>query len=240
MQIIDLSASELKNISLLPPLFTRESKTNHVNKIKSSIQKHGVLRDIVVAKLPFIGNELYTIDGQSLVQACLELNLGLSAKVVEINDMRHLVELMSTVNSAAKNWTTLNYIDAWATVKIPDYVYLKKVQEDSGISSSALIYFYTNFTRYSIIKEQILDGKLTIDRDRGDKMMDAFSKYVDCGLSFNNSSAIGLARIMRKIGLDGFDDRLCEIIRENLSIYSQRLSLMEISFYFSIHTKNKF
>jgi hypothetical protein len=240
MQVTDLNLSEVKELKFLPDLFSREPKTTHINKLKISIKKHGVLRDVVVAKLPFIGDGLFIIDGQSLVKSCLDLSIELSAKIIDIDSMKHLVELMSTVNSASKNWSLSNYIDAWATLKLPDYVYLKKVQEVSGIKGSALLYLYTNFDRYANMNELVREGKLIINKERGDRLLQAFNMYVDCGFYRSSNSVIGLVRFMGKIGVEGFNETLCEVIKTNLSIYSQKLSLMELAFYLNIHTKNKF
>jgi hypothetical protein len=243
MEVIKLSTTDLKNLNHLPPLFTRDVKTTHVNKLKSSIEKYGVVRDAVLAKLDFIPNSngnLFIIDGHALIRACIELSKGIEAKVINVDGMKHLVELMSTVNSATKNWSVSNYLDAWSTIGVDNYVYLKRKRDELKLSTAALITIYAKDTSYETSSNIFKDGRLNIDKDRGDGVINAYRSYIDCGLYESANSLISVSRLMRKLNIQSFDDRLCDIIKQNLSVYSQYLTLSEYNFYFSIHTKNKF
>lgn len=154
--------------------------------------------------------------------------------------MKHLVELMSTVNSAAKNWSVSNYLDAWSTIEVENYVYLKRKRDELKLSTAALISVYAKDASYGASSTVFKDGKLEIDKGRGDGVLNAYKSYIDCGLYESANSLISISRLMRKLNVQSFDDRLCDVIKQNLSIYSQYLTLSEYNFYFSIHTKNKF
>lgn len=116
-----------------------------VTSISTSVEKMGVVRPVIVAKLSFITGKLehYIIDGQHLFNACIRLNIDIPYIEIEVKDQKDLVEKIALLNSSSKSWSMQDYVTAWASL-IPDYVKLNKYFEVYDIEFTILAAILSN------------------------------------------------------------------------------------------------
>lgn len=137
-----LSASSKKGFMLLAGL-NRSIVPYHVTKMAIAVDKLGIVRPVIVAKLSFITGkpEIYIIDGQHLYTACLRNKLDVPYIEIEIEDKIDLVEKIALLNSSSKSWCIQDYVTAWGSLK-EDYVKLNRYFEiydfEFGVLASIL------------------------------------------------------------------------------------------------------
>lgn len=112
-----LKVSKKKGFSLLAGI-NRDIKPNQVDKLARSIKIMGVIRPVIVARIKFITGRVvtYIIDGQHLYLACLKLGIDIPYAVIEVKDMKDLVEKIAMVNSSSRSWTMGDYVLAWSNL----------------------------------------------------------------------------------------------------------------------------
>lgn len=106
-----------ETLSLLAGI-NRPITPGQVTKIAESINKMGNIRPIVVAIISFITGKptKYIIDGQHLFNALIRNNLPIEYVLIEVTDVKDLVEKIALLNSSSKSWTLLDYITSWTAV----------------------------------------------------------------------------------------------------------------------------
>ena len=103
------------------------SVKRHYKDIIESMKKHGNLSVGLVAE---VNGVLYIIDGQHRFTACKELGITFEYKKVVLNDTKDIIQLISSLNSNAKTWKDIDYLEAWATEGKKSYQWLKEVNDD--------------------------------------------------------------------------------------------------------------
>jgi hypothetical protein len=105
----------------------RPINPGHVTKIANSVDKMGMLAPVICAELDFITGkkQLYVIDKQHGLNACMRLGVGVPYIVIPISSKQELVEYLALLNASSKPWCMLDYVAAWSTL-IPDYVSLNR------------------------------------------------------------------------------------------------------------------
>lgn len=91
-----------------------------VTKLANSIQRMGIIRPVVVAKLPFYSGsttEQFMVDGQHLYHGCLRLGIDVPYVEITIENDEDLVETLALLNSSSKSWTLADYILSWKHVR---------------------------------------------------------------------------------------------------------------------------
>lgn len=127
MQIKVLKAdSKTKGFSLLAGI-NRPVNPGHVTKIAKSVDKIGIIRPVVIARISFITGKLipYVVDGQHLTHALIRNEMDIPYVEIEVIDEKDLVEKIALLNASSKSWTMVDYVTAWGAVH-PDYVKLMK------------------------------------------------------------------------------------------------------------------
>lgn len=121
----------------------RPINPGHVTKIANSIDKMGMLAPVICAELDFITGkkELYVIDKQHGLNACMRLGIDVPYIVIPIANKQELVEYLALLNASSKPWCILDYVAAWSTL-ISDYVSLNRYYEmydfEMGVLASIL------------------------------------------------------------------------------------------------------
>ena len=153
-----------KSLSILN-MVNRSITPSHVTDVASSIDKIGLIRPVVVAKLnlkDFKGE--YIIDGQHLFNACMRLNKHIPYVKIDIGSEQELVDILATLNNSSKAWTLKDYVQAWSYIR-PAFKKLAKYREtyDLELVAIAGILHKSNsiFSSIDIIKK----GTLTIKNE---------------------------------------------------------------------------
>lgn len=123
MKILILKKDSKKGFCYLDGI-NRPIVPNQVTKLAKSLLKMGCIRPIVVARCPFIGTEIYIIDGQHLFNALLRNNMDIPYIEITISNKVDLVETIALLNASSRSWAMIDYITAWGSIN-EDYKKLK-------------------------------------------------------------------------------------------------------------------
>jgi len=100
----------------------REVNGKHINTLRRLIAEYGMLSTpLIVATRAYNkkgDNKLYfyILDGQHRIEACLKDNVPFDFKVIRLEDIETIVQLMADLNNSAKGWTLDDYISAYAFI----------------------------------------------------------------------------------------------------------------------------
>lgn len=117
-----------------------------VTKLAKSVNKMGCIRPVVVAELDFITGkkEKYIIDGQHLTHALIRNSADIPYVIIEIKDMRELVENIALLNASSKSWSMLDYMTAWCALS-DDYKKLRRYRNTYDIDLCVLSSILSNY-----------------------------------------------------------------------------------------------
>lgn len=138
-----------RNIKFMP-LGNRDVSANHIQNMKDSIHKYGIIRSVVLISTKVFNDKeaaYYIADGQHLFLACEGLNLkdDLHAIIVEkeFTDVDAIVHFVSKLNSTQRGWRLLDYVGAYAsTNEFLDYNFLQNriLRYNLGTVTTAMLY----------------------------------------------------------------------------------------------------
>ena len=197
-----------KSLGILS-MVNRAITPSHVTSVATSIEKIGLIRPVVVAKLnlkDFKGE--YVIDGQHLFNACMRLNKDIPYVKVDISTEEELVEILALLNNSSKPWTLKDYVQSWSYIR-PAFKKLAKYREMYDLELVAIagilhkatnIFSTTRIIKKGelVIKDEALSVKvmeytndiLTIfnkfDRKNARKLVNAYVQYIMTNLNSYN------------------------------------------------------
>lgn len=131
---------EGERLELLPGV-QRTIVSRHIERLVESIQKHGMIRPIVVVEVDFFDGIIrrYVADGQHGLMACLRLGVPIPYIVVNgIKDKNELTSLVTLLNSSSKSWKQGDYVNAWSE-SIDDYKALIKLKQKFDLDYDVVI-----------------------------------------------------------------------------------------------------
>lgn len=117
----------------------RPVNPGQVTKLAGSIDKMGVIRPVVIARIDWITGKPnnYVIDGQHLYHALMRNELDIPYIEIKVEDNKDLVEKIALLNASSKSWTMVDYVTAWGAVH-NDYVKLMKYYQTYDFDLSQL------------------------------------------------------------------------------------------------------
>jgi hypothetical protein len=129
--------------------FNRPKVEKQVKVIGKSIVSVGLLRVPVFVKTKVITGkyELYSLDGQHLIEACKRLDIkNISGIVVETDSIFEMVKMMALLNNVHQRWTLIDYVKSYCGTGNADFFALKNHAITNGftIAISASILSGTN------------------------------------------------------------------------------------------------
>ena len=158
-----VNANSLKNLKWvkegerleLLPGGQRTITGQHVNVLTNSIQKYGMLHNLVVVEVDFFDGitRKYVVDGQHSLMACLRLGVPVPYIVVNgVENKQELTSLVTYLNSSSKSWKQGDYVNAWAE-SIEDYKMLIKLKQKFDLDYDVVISASTGRDSGQNIKE---------------------------------------------------------------------------------------
>lgn len=120
--------SKLK-FRLLPA--NREIDKTHSKNLKRLILKHGMLSTPLVVSTKVYNKknvtqpQLFILDGQNRMTACMENNIPFNFYVKEIDNITDIVTLMGEINNSSQKWLLDDYINAYSYVPKYSDQYMK-------------------------------------------------------------------------------------------------------------------
>jgi len=217
----------LRNLNLMPEAFNRTVSNPHVNKMGDSLKCIKVQRAINVIRTSAFGvkDGLYVADGQHLRKSILnnpKADLGNHLVVFENNleKIEDIIPFVSRMNSIAKNWSLANYLDAWTTQGVKEYVFLSNKFKSSFYTLSCILEAYvTDRTDTSAYR----NGKVVIDEFRGDQILNAYEQACSVGLNKNSSSLLATARFFKSKGQLPIED-FVNMVSKNQNTFKHKLN----------------
>lgn len=171
MKVGKLKAGSKQGLKMLVGI-NRAIVPSQVTKLAKSVKRMGVIRDVVVAHLPFVTGsktDLYIIDGQHLYHALLREGTDIDYKILEgdaVKDMKSTIETIALLNASSKSWSMKDYVNAWAPV-YEDYVKLNKYHHTYDFELGILAAILSNKTADSSRTTNIIkDGEFRIFEER--------------------------------------------------------------------------
>lgn len=212
----------------MPKAFNRGVHQGHADKMGESLKQIKVQRAINVIKTDAFGIKggLYIADGQHLRKSILsnpKTELGSHLVVFEndVNSIDEIIPFVSQMNSTAKNWSLKNYLDAWTTQGVKEYIFLsQKLQELKLPLSSILELYVINRKKKSL---DYKTGKVKVDEFRGDQILKAYEGACAAGLNRNTSSLLATARFMKtgsRIPMESF----INMVAKNSTTFKHKLN----------------
>lgn len=110
----------------------------HVRKLKRSIEVENLLEFAPI----IVDDKLTVIDGQHRLQAAKELDVPIYYVVHKGGDFVS----MTTLNTASKNWTLLDFANAYAAKGNESYEYVLKICEELKINVSVALRLLLNMS----------------------------------------------------------------------------------------------
>lgn len=187
----------LSTLEFLPKAFNRPTTDQHIAVMKESIERIGVLRDIVILVTSAFGvkNAMYVLDGQHLLRAILDgakITGEFGVTITHLDNIEDIICAVSTMNATAKPWRLNTYLDAWVSSDYDDYKYLRSVYLKTGYGLSGLIEAYTGAKSKG--NRAFKTGNFAANRKDGDRILKIYNEACALGLKKRNSSFLAFTR----------------------------------------------
>lgn len=185
---------------LLP--FNRKVVKKHVLEIIESIRNFGVLSFIIIAETDCIDGKMkkWIVDGQHRFTGFKSEGLPILYTKVEVFTKEEMVRLIAKLNCTSSNWSLKNYLDAWSSLHVYDYDFLRKKYKDTKLPLTLLIQICENKASIKSAQSSFLDGTFRVyDEKQAIKYIDMLvltQKY----LPVSRDIFAGLYVFMRNMG----------------------------------------
>ena len=159
-----LRKDSTKSLGILN-MVNRPIVPSHVTIMSTSIEKIGLIRPVVVAKLDlkeFKGE--YIIDGQHLFNACIRLNKHVPYVKININSEEELIDVLASLNNSSKAWTLKDYVQSWAYIR-SDFRKLAKYRQTYDLELVAIAGILHNSPNIFHCMNLIKKGELVIKNE---------------------------------------------------------------------------
>lgn len=144
----------------------RTVETKHVKLLREAIKRYGFLGVLVCVYTDLFEGvkKLYILDGQHRFNALKDLGYPIEYKVsdYDFNSKKEVTKLIAALNASSKPWTLEDYLHAWSTIGLENYIILKQKYELSGINISLLQSFYELKIDSGTLSRKFKNGNLKI------------------------------------------------------------------------------
>jgi hypothetical protein len=197
-EIVETNVYEL--IKLMPQ--NRPVNPAHRAKMGRSVAKLGaVLRCVVLVE---IDCKYYIADGQHLKAYLEYVGLPVRCMVYHANDFLHALQVVTTMNSTAHNWSLGQFIQSWCFFN-PQYRDLIRYKKEYGLTYTVIAALLSD-TSEQQAKKDIKEGEFAITN--GDRMM----KVMQAVDAFHNATGVerytfttsGLIHFISSIGVERY------------------------------------
>lgn len=144
--------------------FNRDIDWDHVDEIGHSIDEFGVFEFIKVVKTACIdGTErIWIVDGQHTFWALVMRGMPIEYVIIQVEDKKEVVRLISVANNKRKPWNNKNYLDAWLSIHDPMYDRLGYWVKEEKFPLFLALFIISGKTSKVAIKD-FRDGNLDAD-----------------------------------------------------------------------------
>jgi hypothetical protein len=203
VKIVEITSEQYGLLAKMP--MNRPITASGVKAMKESVQRNGVLRDVIVV-WDKKKNRYLIVDGQHLSEALIELELPVRCRIVECETEAEITQLMIDLNNISKSWKLENYIHGWKESGLKDYRILENASTVvyPDVQVSVIIQAYTQQNRSKATKMVKLGTFSIVDRNRGDFFIDCVS---DCATLLPNTRQMNEALIKLMLSEESYDHK---------------------------------
>jgi hypothetical protein len=200
--------SKLATLKVMPRTTNRDISQKHVDTLKVSIVKMGVLRPISVVESDAFGEgtQLYINDAQHLYIAITQtadkdLRGFFEIWVTKNPSIEAIVLGVADLNTSSVNWklsqhfTSMLGLENINPIKYSAYRKLKEVKNETGLDLIGLVEAYSveNDVKHISFKR----GKMVFDEMQGNRILNIYNEAIKSGLHKNHSSFKAIVRFFR-------------------------------------------
>lgn len=181
----DLMARIPKNRPIFAP---------NLAKMKLSVMRHGVTRDLIVV-WDNKKNKYLILDGQHLFEVIKEFNLPFRCRIMDCESDEDITRLMIDLNNTSKSWKLNDYIHSWAEGGNKHYRLLKNAINltYSDMQISIVIQAYTMQQSRLKATKMVKDGSFQIvNKIKGDEIIEC---VCDCSQIIPNTRQMNEALV---------------------------------------------
>jgi hypothetical protein len=244
---VDDYIKALQLLILMPNNFNRPIKFAHAKKMAESVRRYGITRTVIAIKTKCFGGKFedYCGDAQHLMHAIIhilephEISGTLSIQTYEMKDKDEIIPFISRLNTTAKTWSKLEFLNIWCAYGTKDYLQLRDIVAKTKHNLPKILEIYSG-RRTDKVAESFKDGTWKIDLEYGNGLMSFYESAVACGLYRSKTTFVALTRIV--IDWDGKISRseILEIINKDRKIFKDsKNSREDIMRYLRSAIKNK-
>jgi hypothetical protein len=138
VEVIEINENNSHWLSYLR--FNRKYGPNREDLIKS-IRENGFIGTVIIFKANLYGKiEYFVADGQHRIAVAMYLGIPAVGKVenIKINNLQDAVKFVASLNTSQKKWSPDDYVHAYASLLIDDYIKLNKLRNQSIYSAATL------------------------------------------------------------------------------------------------------
>ena len=180
--------------------FNRPTNEKHVNELVDSIRRFGnVSSGIVVETDIFTGKMVkYVIDGQHRLLACKKTGEEFHYFTVTVTCIEDVIYLIAKMNSTSKNWSLVQYMRTWASLKAPDYVLLNTLAQNTKLPLGLLLEAVTGRDSKTAAQALRSGTLVALDHKMVKRLVSRIVEIKKTGVLMNSARLyMGLARVMR-------------------------------------------
>ena len=131
----------------------RKVNESHVKRLMESFSFFGTSSvKITIVRTKSVNGKVqhFVADGQHTIVAASRLGLPLSIFIVELfeDTLLNVTKYIAILNNNAKAWSTKNYLKAYSSNKIFEYLYYEDVMEKTGLTITDLCFIFTGSGGY--------------------------------------------------------------------------------------------
>ena len=221
--------------------FNRKVSSRHVRTLVESIRSNGILSYPMMIYTNCIDGiwRYWIIDGQHRFEAFRKLGFPIRFTLYqklgagEIT-LRDIVRLIAQVNSTSRKWGLNDYLRAWMSIGVSEYIFLKNKQSETKLALNTLLQAYSGLNRTKATN-LFMAGTYSIkDTDIGNmhvSYLQSLKDYVPKGTASHSAlldlfrtipeynNMIMKNRLAEMHGSHSFQENQEDILKEFLQIY---------------------
>lgn len=134
--------------------FNRGIQQGHVSRLMLSMKRFGLLTFPIMTETDCVDGtkRIYIVDGQHRFRAMKLLGLPIWYTMVTISNLEELVKLIADLNNTSRTWSNQDFLKAWCSLKIADYLLVQKEYARTKIALFILLQAYSGFNKNDVMQ----------------------------------------------------------------------------------------
>lgn len=196
------SSTNYDEFHFLP--FNRKTNNRHITDLVESIKLFGVLTFVIVVETDCVDGIMkkWVVDGQHRFKAYKYEGLPILYTKANASTKEELVRLIAKLNHTSQNWSLKNYLDAWTSLKIPEYLQLQKLHTTTKVPFTLMLQIFENETNKKTVQERFCDGKFKMKNEQRARQTISYLSDTQTILPKNRDLFVGHWGLIKKHGVN--------------------------------------